>query len=81
MILPDKFITPEDCLLGVGAVLLDALRSPQTVSQLWESVRTNTHVETFERFTLGLTLLHIMGAVELQRGMLYKIVPKRVEEA
>ena len=70
MILPSKHISEDQTLLGVGAVLLKKLRQPQTVTGLWEEVRTEQVVGTFERFVLALDLLHIIGIVTLANGMI-----------
>lgn len=69
MILPSKHISQEQALLGVGAVLLQEIGQPQTVTSLWERVRSHQAVGTFERFVLVLDMLHIMGLVVLTNGM------------
>lgn len=68
MILPTKHIPAQQSLLGVGAVLLRALRRDLTVSALWDEVRSN--LCTFERFVLGLNLLYTLGLLELKDGLL-----------
>ncbi len=70
MILPSKHISEDQALLGVGAVLLEELRNPQTVTGLWEKVRTHRVVGTFERFVLALDMLHITGVVSLSGGLI-----------
>ncbi len=70
MILPSKHISQEQALLGVGAVLLKELKSPQTVTSLWEKVRSHQAVGTFERFILALDMLNITGVVALTDGMI-----------
>ncbi len=70
MILPSKHISEDQALLGVGAVLLGELRNPQTVTSLWEKVRTHRSVGTFERFVLALDMLHITGIVLLSDGLI-----------
>ena len=70
MILPTKDVRPENSLLGVGAALLEQLRQPMTVTALWESVKTNSSVGTYERFILALDLLYTVGAVTFGDGML-----------
>ena len=70
MILPSKHISEDQALLGVGAVLLGELRNPQTVTSLWEKVRTHRSVGTFERFVLALDMLHITGVVLLSDGLI-----------
>ncbi len=70
MILPSKHITEEQALLGVGAVILAHLERPQTVTSLWERVRNERAVGTFERFVSALDLLHITGVVDISQGMI-----------
>jgi len=70
MILPSKHISEDQALLGVGAVLLEELRNPQTVTGLWEKVRIHRAVGTFERFVLALDMLHITGVVSLSDGLI-----------
>ena len=40
MILPSKHISQDQSLIGVGAVLLKKIGKPQTVTSLWETVRS-----------------------------------------
>lgn len=75
MILPSKHISQDQALIGVGAVLLRAIGKPQTVTSLWESVRENASIGTFERFVLALDMLHITGAVTLENGLIARVLP------
>jgi hypothetical protein len=75
MILPSKHISVEQALLGVGAVVLGHLERPQTVTRLWEKVRSHPVVGNFERFVLALTMLHITGVVSLSEGMIVREKP------
>lgn len=70
MILPSKHISEDQALLGVGAVVLRHLARPQTVTSLWDKVRDDRSVGTYERFVLALDLLHITGVVNLSQGMI-----------
>ena len=70
MIRPSKHISAEQCLLGVGAVLLQALDSARTTTALWERVRTQNSVGSFERFVLALDMLYIAGLVALHDGLI-----------
>ena len=73
MILPTKHIPAGQTLLGIGAVLLNALSETHTVSSLWERVRTNTTVGTFDRYVLALDLLHLLGVLDLEQdGLLVR---------
>lgn len=72
MILPTKYLTAEYTLLGVGAILLSRLHSPKTVSDLWEEVREDRIINTYQRFVLGLDFLYLIGAMDISEGRLYK---------
>ena len=72
MILPTKHISEEQSLLGVITIVLKYLERPQTVTSLWEKLRNEQVVGTFERFVLALDLLYIIGAVNLSQGMIRK---------
>jgi hypothetical protein len=70
MILPTKHLTPAQSLLGVSSRMLARLRDPRTVNQLWEESRSDLTIGSFDRFVLALDLLFLLGAIELQGGML-----------
>ncbi|MCP4678315.1 MAG: hypothetical protein GY854_22950 [Deltaproteobacteria bacterium] len=72
MILPSKHISEDQALLGVGAVLLDALDKSRTVTSLWEKVREHRVIGTFERFVLALDMLYITGVVTLSQGLVVR---------
>lgn len=73
MILPTKHIPPSEALIGVGATVLSHLETPRTVSDLWESLKSEPNVGTFERFTLATNLLYMIGAIDMQNGLLTKV--------
>ncbi|MNE36918.1 hypothetical protein D3C80_1307520 [compost metagenome] len=75
MILPTKHIQQDEALIGVGATILGQLRVPTTVSGLWERLRGEPNVGTFERFALATSLLYIIGAVELKDGLVVRVAP------
>jgi len=76
MILPSKHIAQERALLSVGAKILSRLSQPKTVSALWEELsRTSEGKQEnitlrFDAFVLTLDLLFLVGAIELQDGLL-----------
>jgi hypothetical protein len=70
LILPSKHLRLEQSLLAASASVLVALRSPLTVSSVWERVRDSEAIETFERFTLSLDLLFTLGLITLDSGRL-----------
>ncbi len=72
MILPTKYLTENQTLLGVGATLLDNLVQPRTLSGLWESVKNQSNIGTFERFILGVDMLYILGIIKLVDGKIKK---------
>lgn len=72
MILPTKHISTRNSLLGVGAKIIECLHYPRTVISLWSDLSKVPEVATFERFILALDLLYMIGAIELEEGLLYK---------
>jgi hypothetical protein len=73
MILPTKHIPQNEALIGVGATMLAHLREPMTVSGLWECLRTESNVGTFERFVLASNLLYLIGAIDIKDGLIVRI--------
>lgn len=72
MILPTKHISTRNSLLGIGAIIIEHLNYPRTVTSLWSDLSKLPEVATFERFVLVLDLLYMIGAIELEEGLLYK---------
>ena len=70
MILPTKHISEDHALIGVGAVLLRHLDRQQTITSLWDKVRDEPSMGTFERFVLALDLLYIIGIIDLSKGVI-----------
>ncbi len=74
MILPTKHIAENQALIGVGAIVLRHLERPQTITGLWDKLRQNNSVGTYERFILALDLLYIVGVVDIAQGMIQREV-------
>lgn len=72
MILPTKHIRPNEALIGVGATVLAQLSGPMTVSGLWDRLRPEPNVGTFERFVLATNLLFVIGAIEIKDGLIVR---------
>lgn len=76
MILPTKHVRPDRALIGVGAEVLDILKRPLTMSKLWDEVRGRRarHAPSapieYQWFVLALDLLFLIGAIELERGLI-----------
>lgn len=70
MILPTKHIPQNEALIGVGATVLAHLSGQMTVSGLWERLRSEPNVGTFERFVLATNLLFLVGAIDIQDGLI-----------
>jgi len=68
MILPDKYISIEETMLGLGAVAYRKLETPQTVTNLWRFMMRVPQVATYERFLLSLDLLYALGMIEMHEG-------------
>ena len=72
MILPTKHSPQNEALIGVGATLLAHLNTPLTVSGLWERLKSEPNVGTFERFVLASNLLYLIGAIDMQDGLVVR---------
>lgn len=70
MILPSKHVRVEQSLIGLGAVILARLERTRTVSSLWDAVRDDD--VSFDRFSLCLSFLFGVGAVEFDGPLLRK---------
>lgn len=72
MILPTKNIYLSNSLLGLGAIILENIHKEDTVSSLWERVRKDAGINTFEKYVLSLDLLYVLKAVDIKNGILIK---------
>ena len=76
MILPDKHLSEDRSLLGVGADILRALDHPCTVSEAWERfsefrrLSSTSQPVSFDWFAKALTLLFAISAVHFRDGLL-----------
>jgi hypothetical protein len=76
MILPTKRITQERSLLGIGAEVLVLLDGPKTVSRLWDEFKSRSlknvspYLVTYDWFILALDVLHMLSAIQLEKGIL-----------
>lgn len=81
MILPTKHIRPDRALIGVGAEVLKALGEPMTMSKLWDEIRSRRSADAsipvvdYRWFVLTLDLLYMIGAVDLERGLIRRVTP------
>ena len=75
MILPDKHTRVSTSLLGLGALVLRELRTPHSPSALWERLRGREEVGNFQRMVAALDLLYLMGAVNLEDGLIRRTNP------
>ncbi len=74
MIMPNKYLTQEETLLGVGKIILDNLSSKKTLSELWEKIKDNESVYNYERFILGLDMLFILGIIDIDDKNILEVI-------
>lgn len=70
MIYPDKTMGLKYSLLGVGSLILSELNTAQTVSSLWEKVRTYEEIGTFEKYVLTVDFLYLMDLIKMDNGII-----------
>lgn len=85
MILPSKHLAEDRALISVGSKILLQLDSPRSVSEIWEKLRMtptshDTHSNlTFDWFTLALSFLYAIKAIEMQDDGLIAVISVRNE--
>lgn len=70
MILPDKNIKLEYSLLNCGALVLESLEVPLTISALWEKLKEQKVVVGYEKFILTIDFLYIINGIENENGLI-----------
>ena len=72
MILPTRHLAIEASLVSIGARLLRELEHPLNAGDLWERMRDQSGVVTFDRHCLALTLLYVLGLIDSDGPTLYR---------
>ena len=72
VLLPNKTLRLSNSVIGIGAVIIQHMESQETVSSLWEKVKHEEAINTFEKFVTGLVFLFSLQAVQFQDGILRK---------
>lgn len=73
MIIPNKNIRLQNSFLGMGTVILGILSNPQTVSSLWEKVKIDSEINSFDKYVLTLDFLYMLGLLEINDGIIRKV--------
>lgn len=74
MILPNKNVILRYSLLGAGSKVISELKSPQTVTSLWDKVCNYEEINTFEKYILALDFLYMIGIIEMEKGLVKKVI-------
>jgi len=77
--LPDKYTPINYSLLGVAAFIVEVLRTNDTVSTLWDRVRDDQRVRTFDRYSDALSLLFASGLLTFKGGTFVRNSPGPAE--
>lgn len=81
MILPSKHLPEDRSLVYLGGEILCLLSGPKTVSRLWDEIKKSrggqdaTHGITFDWFVLALDFLFTVGAIDHERGRVWRAQP------
>lgn len=70
MILPDKNIKLEYSLLNCGALILESLEVPLTISALWEKLKEQKVFVGYEKFILTIDFLYMINGIENENGLI-----------
>lgn len=78
MILPTKHINFSQSYLGFGSYLLNKLKEPASIDDLWEIYQKDMADElyfakhSFDGMILTLIFLYTIGVIKEQKGIIYK---------
>lgn len=72
MILPDKYVTPSESLVGLGAFILDVVgKNKITIDKLWEKLNKKyisskiiKYPPSFDKFLYALEIMYLMDCIE-----------------
>ena len=67
---PSKYVPVEYSTIGVAAFIIASLGNNDTVSSLWDRVRHDARVRTFDRYAGALTILFAGRIILLDKGVL-----------
>jgi len=73
MIVPNKNIRLQNSLLGMGAQILPQLNITQTVSSLWEKMKSSKEINSYDKFVLTLDFLFMLNLIELKDSIIQKV--------
>lgn len=73
MILPNKYISEHNALIGKAALILNELQNKSSVSEMWENLRDKIEFSNFEHFVLALDLLYLMGVIEIDQHIIKRV--------
>ena len=75
MILPSKHIRFSESLLGLGGVILNIIKEPKTIDEIWfkfsefnNDKRVFPAYHNFDNVVLALNYLFIVGAVSIDKN-------------
>lgn len=70
-VIASKHIAPSRSLLGISAKLIPIIVDDEpTITELWNRAKDADIVGTFWQYSQALTLLYVLGGVEMQSGRL-----------
>ena len=74
MITPTKFVNANQSLIGLGAIVLKSMSDDgNSISSLWDNLKDNSDIFSYERFILTLDMLFIMGLIKFKNNRLKKV--------
>lgn len=68
--LPSKYVPIEHSPVGVAALLVEVLGANDTINSLWDRVRTDERIRSFDSFAVALTLLYAGRLINFDKGVL-----------
>lgn len=69
-LIPTKYVPIDSSILGVASIILGGLEANDTISALWDRVKAQPQVRTFDRYADALTLLFAAKVIDITHGTL-----------
>lgn len=78
MIMPSKHINFSQSLLGFGSYLLNKLKEPKSIDELWDEYQNDYKndlygaIHSFDNLVLTLIFLYGVDTIKEEEGIIYK---------
>jgi len=80
MILPTKHLSIDESLIGCGAFIVKHMKRARKIDGLWDDVRAEGHIRSYDKFVLTLSALYLLGIIDVEHDRLAIVRGKGVND-